>query len=414
LATRLTNGPVAAVCTLFYAGDRLILRTSYSGMTESLATFFLLTILLFLFRAKPRIVTWVASGLLCGLAYLARTQLLILLPLTVIYAWLSVPRAHRAKSTALILIPAFLTAAPWLIRNQGLTGNPTFSFSSTRGMVIGALDEASDIDMNIHAPVAADEIRSRYGQAIRKKFVENLTSNGLSLSYWDDTFNMQWPFLLIFVIGLAIPSPIKSREWAVFKSITLVLLMLNLLMVSLTLSDRRFFTMFRPLIILIAVYTVANLISKLSERYRGTLAAMIVILIAAVGIYDFTSQLVFYRGLNDSLDHRKSYEALTELSSPTDIFASDGSRHISFVSDRRAVRLPGDPEQLIELHDKFLNFDYVLLTTRVLRDRTSDMHRSRGFESFTSYRDFIKTPKFRRRFDFVTRLPNNAMLFKKR
>ena len=83
LARRCMRLPGALLCTLFAAGEPHLFENSYMGMGEPLATLILLGAVYVALCGPTRPVAWILLGLLCGLAYLARTNFVYLTPLEI-------------------------------------------------------------------------------------------------------------------------------------------------------------------------------------------------------------------------------------------------------------------------------------------------------------------------------------------
>ena len=75
-----------------------------------------------------------AAGLLAGLAFLVRAQTLVALPALAILLCARRPLANGARSLAIVLAAAILTASPLLLRNLRLFGTPLYSDVTAYGI----------------------------------------------------------------------------------------------------------------------------------------------------------------------------------------------------------------------------------------------------------------------------------------
>ncbi|MCK4827107.1 glycosyltransferase family 39 protein, partial [bacterium] len=198
LAKRLTNIRVAIVSTIFYAADPVIFLYGYSGMTETLATFLLLCLLFVLAWDREKPWKWLLVGALSGLTYLARTQFIILIPLVLIYAWITTSKPRRYSAPILVLAGLIVVLTPWMVRNYRITGDPLFSFTTSRNLVLDAIDEPSDLEMQLHAPVDLFTILGQTGGAIFQKFFRNVAANILSITYWANSYRGMYIIFPLF------------------------------------------------------------------------------------------------------------------------------------------------------------------------------------------------------------------------
>jgi 4-amino-4-deoxy-L-arabinose transferase-like glycosyltransferase len=134
---------IAAVYPNLWVNDGLI-------MSETLTALMVVTAMLLAYRLtrRPRLATALGLGVVCGLATLARAELVLLAPLLAVWFLLPKQRAtirRRLVQAGAILVAAGLVMAPWLAYN--LTRFQTATFISTND---GATLLASNCDAAYH------------------------------------------------------------------------------------------------------------------------------------------------------------------------------------------------------------------------------------------------------------------------
>ena len=233
LATRLTNLKVGVISTIFYAADPLVFTGSYQGMTESLAILWILSLFLIVFSGEMSKLKYLAMGIICGLAYLTRTQLILLVPLVALYVWIKVPPKARLSGSVLFSIAFIFTIGPWFIRNAVLVGDPTFSFSTSRNLVKGSCPVNSDLDLQLDAPVETLEVLKSYGLGVARKTFKNILG-ATRLSFWGKNFSPKGSIFIFFLFASVIYRWCSGEaRYDFFRRAVVVLVFGNLLIVSL-------------------------------------------------------------------------------------------------------------------------------------------------------------------------------------
>jgi 4-amino-4-deoxy-L-arabinose transferase-like glycosyltransferase len=134
---------IAAVYPNLWVNDGLIMSETLTALTVVVAM-----LLAYRLTRRPRLVTAIGLGVVCGLATLARAELVLLAPLLAV--WFVFPR-HRATISGrlaragAILVAAGLVMAPWVAYN--LSRFQTATFISTND---GATLLASNCDAAYH------------------------------------------------------------------------------------------------------------------------------------------------------------------------------------------------------------------------------------------------------------------------
>lgn len=401
LAARLTDSRLASVATLCYVGDPRIWRDSANGMTEALAILILLAVFYLGFlpsTREGRPWAWVSLGLLCGLAYLTRTQLVVLVPLGLVVAFRLVRAGGRWRSATLFLTAAFLTLLPWLVRNLLLTGNPLFAFTNSRNL-LARTASYSGIDRYLHEPVDVVGVLTRYHDEILAKVGRHVWPNIVDPSFWIEALGVYATVFPIFGLALILNRwrPFDRRRFLVFERTVLLLLLANFFLVCLIYHRQRYYDTMIPLLIIVLVQRAGWMLGWLqpaagSRRRRAIFALFLVI--ASGRLVVTLDEHRSLPGLPD-VDLR-SYQILRDLIDEKSVVLSDLSAQITLYNGNRTVRPPAHPEEILEINASYLPIDHVLLSQRFLRPR---------------YRSFIESEAFLGQFELVGRLPNHALLF---
>lgn len=133
IARRLFDDRIARIATVAFWVSRPALDGALSGTALAPASLLVAstagTALVAAHRRATGRPAWqwglplAASGVLCGLAFLCDYTLAALLPVMVILLWTTGTRG-RWSTGGLFVLAALLVAAPWLARNQRITGHP--------------------------------------------------------------------------------------------------------------------------------------------------------------------------------------------------------------------------------------------------------------------------------------------------
>ena len=415
LVIGLANRKAAAICTVFYAADPVMLLYSYSGMTETLATFLLLCLCALAFLGESRPWKWFLLGLVSGLAYLSRAQFAILAPLVILYALFTPSQTSRlsARFDQVMLVLAGLLAPllPWLGRNWAITGDPFFSFTTSRNLLLDAIPSPSDLEMQLHAPVSSAIVLSQYSGAILVKVWRNVSENVLSMAYWANTFRqMVIVFPLLAFSALVRKSQGTKTGLILFKWSVVVLILATFFLVSLTVYSVRSYLVFRPLILILAASEIVRLLE--SALRSPALRKVIIILILVMGVVRLGQLAVEHRNRPSlySFFEYRTYQMLTREFDPHSLVASDISEQLSLYTGRRTLRLPADPQELLAINQEYLPVDYVLIS-KDLWTGSSAVDEPNYHETYQDYLPFIESTEFLSAYNFDTRLPNGAILF---
>ena len=415
LAFRLANHRVALASAVFFAADPVVSLYSYSGMTETLGTFLVVAMIAVALYPASKNWHWFLVGVLAGLAYLARAQFAILLPLSMLYAWLAAPRDSRIAAVSSVLVGLLLPLVPWFARNLRLTGDATFSFTTTRNLVLGAVPGHSDLEMQLHAPVELGSVLRVYGAGIARKFFENISSDFLSPAYWANSFRgMSFLFPVFFFAALLDRDLARSPLARRFKWILLVLILATFLVISLTVYSVRYYLVFRPLILVLAFVEIDRLLQRLNGRWKIGAPVMAAILLAGLVQLGWNGMEHRSSPPPESSFDQKAYQILERKAGPQILFASDTPEKLSYVAGVRSLPLPADPQELLEINAHYLPIDYVLLSKELWTGEFGAEDEFNYHETYAAYIRFKDSPAFLEIYALEERLPNGALLYARR
>jgi 4-amino-4-deoxy-L-arabinose transferase-like glycosyltransferase len=413
LVLRFTDLKIAAGTVVFYAADPEILLYSYSGMTETLAIFLLLALFVIAFSLESKPLKWVLLGGTAALAYLARAQFLILLPWVLLSPWLIGTKNRRTSSALLVLAGMLILLLPWMSRNYTLTGDPLFSFNTSRNLVKGTLPGQVDLELRLHAPVDVDLVVRQYRDVILHKFVGNL-KNFFSPAYWGNNFRG----MLVLFPGLFFFSLVRREdrgEYDRLKWNVALLFLLTFILISLTVDSVRYYLLFRPLILAIAFGELYFLILSRSGG-SSLLIKGVILLILGIGVTRLVVNVYQYTNLPpvQSRFALRTYESLRDKTSRETLVASDISERVSVFVGTRTLRLPADPQELLEINREYLPVDYVLFSRELSQAGLAGEEAEDEAGLYRDYLDFVDEPAFLEQFSFDEKLPNGELLFKRK
>lgn len=411
LASRLMSAGMAVACTFVYITEPAVLRTAYNGGTMAFAILVVLLVVWITFCRTQSNLDWLLIGALVGLAYLDRTQLAFLAPLTIGYSWLTRSR-QRWVPPACILAGLFVVLLPWMVRNTIVAGDPLFSFSTTRNLVQGAFPHG-DIEMQLDAPVLMGDVLQQYGKEIVQKTISNIFPSIFELRSWARLFQgIPSVILFFFAVTLVRKEAPSERGSAILKWTVVLLLIANFLVANVLRPDPFFFLIFHPLIIILGgreiFRTVSDWLPSALMPRATLIAGAILILISvprAVAGPEFVGDFI------TDLD-RKTFDRVQELVPSGSLIATDDSWDPPLVANLRAVRFPLDPNNIFEIDRRYISIDYVIPSAFITSG--NEVPEPGRYEDYLDYRTFIQSPAFLDRYEFIELLPNGASLFAKR
>jgi hypothetical protein len=328
------------------------------------------------------------------------------LPWSLLFFWLSTKGLKRGILVLLVPVGACVVLVPWLLRNFILTGSPFFSFTTTRGLVFAT---GSDIELQLHAPVALTDVLGQYGWAILLKVFHNIWPNILNPIAL--TTNRESAALLMMsVLGLIFLSfHGQNHELIRFRRFlvgTLLLVIANFCVTSLVVLDPRYSVEFNPVIIIAGVQSVVLMLSVLSRR-NGQRVGMVLYVLAISTCAIFLIIRISAHQFTSSLD-KESYRLFATSVAGKRTAASDDSSKIALYAGIQSIRLPSNPSELFEISEQYVPVDYVILSARLIRESPST---ARPESEYGRYFSFRMSSEFLARYAFVGVLPNGAELY---
>ena len=415
MLARIFAGPSWAVLSaLLFVSQSISWGTSHDGLTESLAALLILLVYLLAFARNESAWRPFALGIMCGLAFLCRTQLIFLLPLSVAILFFTETEPRRVlKSSFLALVGSALAVGPWFLRNLSVAGSPTFSFSNTRNLAFYAA-KGTDIELDVHAPIDAVSIFQVHRDAILHKIGTNLWPN--IVNPFALTSNYAFAILLclsllaLFVWRAQNRDKSKYRA-ALFIAATFSAVLANFVISSLLRVDPRFDIPLDPLLIVAGVLGVRIVLGAIARHGTRALAVVTNIAVALCA-------LLFFHRLSQELgtappssSDRQTYASFARSADFAGAVASDESDKIALFGHMRAIQLPSDPNQIFEINDRYLPVRYVVISAHLLGRTINEADRAVGYDH---YRTFVKSPQFEMTYRFVRRLANGAEVYQER
>jgi len=335
LAARLTNFKVGIIATLFYVADKVVFDQSYSAMTEPFAIFLLLWLFLIAFSGQLSIWKCLVMGIICGLSYLNRTQLIVLFPLVALHIWIKVPPKTRLLCLGLLFGAFLLSVGPWLIRNTIICGDPFFSSSSTRCLLVSI----ENPEMFLNAPVETLEVLKQHGFTIAKKTLKNLLAV-IKLDFWSDNFSPKGSIFLFFLFASFLyRKHSDDRKYDYFRNSVLVLLFSNILVVSLAFHYIRFFTPLMPFIYIVGVNEIFLLFDNFRFSHSEKLKAVAFSVLLLFGISRIYYTVASFTDPPPLLSQEcsQSYKIIKEIAGKDKIVATSFSINFALYADRRCL-----------------------------------------------------------------------------
>lgn len=381
---------LAILGTVLFALDPTQIGGAFVGLTEGAGALWVLLIVGLC--ARPSGMTRrdaVLAGVVCGLAWLTRTQLMVLVPAV---GLTTAARLRDWRAVALALLATGLTLAPWMLHMVWLTHDPFFSFSTSRNLALRAAPH--DVDMLLHAPPTTAGVLAEWGDDIWDKVVHKQFSRALSLRKLHTLFPE--------IPGFALVGAGLSAVFTLHKNGPLVGLAVGItagsfIAVSFAFHSSRFYDPLRSLpYLLLLAGTAAAL--RWVHRTLPTLTpwrtGLLVTLLAA-GTF---APEVRKGPLPTRYSHIKSVRAepiatlATRLDSDT-IIVSDVSSKVAMHAGMRTIRLPQEPADLFTLETEYGLVDAVLLSRRVFSDEASDQT---VFANYYKYSETVESREFKR------------------
>lgn len=177
LASEIFNGTIsliAAILIIFHPG--LIIYSATKIHSQVLDTFFFTLIAFWILKAKKtlRLSDFILLGVFIGIGSLARGTIIVILPIAILYYFLSVRinKIQLLKKVFVVLFATIVILLPWWIRNYLVFNKPVYMTTESLGYVlwVGFNDNATGTLYALNGKTQFDEAPERL-----KKEVYNQT-----------------------------------------------------------------------------------------------------------------------------------------------------------------------------------------------------------------------------------------------
>lgn len=425
LGCRCAGWGAGVLALLLYLSDPLLLESGLNGMSEALALF--LTVLTFVvaLAAGGRAWRWVLVGAACGLAFLARTNLVFLAPLAALLALVEGWGSGGPKRAGLVFVGAVAVAAPWLVRNQMVAGEPLYSVATVYNLSAEAVPEP--LIYRLDSPATTGGMLDEYGPEIAAKFRRQFLGNVLSPPFWAGLFAPRSDFypanresrslcglawIALSVLGLVL----GGRRVRIVCGGALLGLAVTFLLFCVVFHLPRFYAPLRPLLYVGASAAVFESCRRVLPQNWGALRyAPAALLALAMAIQGGFVHEAANRPRDPDTQHfppvqpfdRLAFEAIAETVPEEAVIASDMSTEIAALSQRRTLRLPHSPEDLGRIDAEYMQIDWLVLGRRVLTWR-------QVYSGYGAWAGHAASAEFAGSHRLEGELPNGWRLYRRR
>jgi hypothetical protein len=319
-------------------------------------------------------------------------------------------RSKKLIHMVLLLTGFLCIVSPWFVRNIILTGDPTFSFSNSRNLVLGTSSIHSDLAMQLDAPIETVQILKEYRSSIAKKALRNI-KGVFNLNFWVKNFEQCIFFLLLLFSSFICRRQNNNKMYDLFRKGVVVLIVCDILIVSLAFHWDRFYIHLRPLIYIVGINELFMFFYSFQFSKRLKQAIFFALLLfGIIKLYSNTTIVYEKRWPEVSPAEEKTYVTIKQIATKNTIIMSDVSYKIALHGGCRTVRLPSFPKDLLEINKKYLLIDYVLISRAILENPRA---KPSLFERYPNYSKFIESKQFKRKFELMTMLPDGSALYKR-
>lgn len=367
MGRRVFSHKVGLYTALIFTFNALLLEYAASGLHITLYVFLATCLMLTTYNlvrkinemddaVKPRFPRGLTAlaGILTALLYLTDPIFFWFMPAMAVAVIWFCPR-NRGAAAIWFLIPMFTLAAPWMIRNASLTGNPLFGLSGMQLWMNTKNTYPGDIawrmfsaDLTPGKGLLNDVFRKFLlgaGQVIQA--FPQVTAS------WVLAFFL--PSLLFRFTDRAVNS-LRITMMSCFCSIFFGMLLFNLQM-----------PLFVSLIPTMLVFSVAYLLYLAQQaKLTGPGAAFLSILVTVAVVFPLVSDLT----LSDHTPRLKEAEtvmALGKISKPGDVVLCDQPWVVAWYANRPSVWIPADDARITSVRNQFKDAKWLCMTERVSR-----------------------------------------------
>ncbi|MFZ5596415.1 MAG: ArnT family glycosyltransferase [Bacillota bacterium] len=351
----------AAGSVLVYTLTPELLRCSISGMTESMAVFLMLLVIL---PASARGLKNTAgdwlSGAALGLFYLARYNALLFLPFFLIYRWIY--RKAGVRPPARMLAGFFLATSPWLIRNTILFGNPLFSLQKYEPVMFTASYPDYSLYLFDVKVNTLDFIITHTGEMAAKisanwnDFVSSFLSpelNGVTTAVF-----------IVFLVSLLVP---LDKKAAGIRPLMVACYLTQLAALLVIHFIPRLFLVFAPLYIIFALGALQALLSAGAgkARLRSLPVPLTLIAILFLSFINYTIPGPPEKYVPDRIKYSKILGELHAKVPGDQVVLTNEGHLVSWYGDRYACKIPYSVDMVPEIK-KRADFGALFISDRIL------------------------------------------------
>jgi len=282
IGKNLFNPSTGIIAALIMALEFNSIHYSSILMTENLAIFLLLLNFIFMYKLldSSRIAGFVILGGIAGLAYLSRANLMIMLPILLVYFYIKFP---RLKSRIIFIIIGFIiVCAPWWTRNVISTGHITVLptkgvynlWKSVADGVFLASERGYNIRQNLEKSMREVEQTVDYPQALYFTMVEGQTEHKRAASLRKHTYKFMHanPVLTVkryflHLWGYFNPVPIwGSNYFKIFLAGTYLFILITGILGIISALRKRINIL--PLVYYLVIFSLIAGMFRLGYRFR--------------------------------------------------------------------------------------------------------------------------------------------------
>lgn len=279
-AWRIWGRLAGITCVILLLFEPNWLCYSISGLTEPLFIFMLTSAIavFYLLIDKDRKSLSFLLGCLCGIARLARLNIIVFLP-SIIFAFFVLKGKKAFKSSALFLLGFLILALPEMVRNYMHFGDPIFAGNANAISVSTPQFPGLSVAGTLDLAMGSVEYILTYPKWFIEKYVGNL------YNYLNQLFIMTNPFIFAFFITSLFSVEIEKKITSA-KLVIIVAIIIQAILLASNVTIIRYFHIFIPFIIIFAVGHIIKILQVIDNgRLRKTLGAILMITLAAPLLY---------------------------------------------------------------------------------------------------------------------------------
>ncbi|NMB42145.1 MAG: glycosyltransferase family 39 protein [Firmicutes bacterium] len=340
LAKELAGKLAGFLSCLLYIFSPPALFYSVSGMTESMALFFMVLWVFLLLKSPERgFAFFFLTGAVAGLFYLVRYNAIVFLPLSCLYLYWSTPVKNRFPKLALYLGAWLFFTLPWLWRNYSLTGNPFFSLQSFEPAMFTASYPTYTLYMLPQIIDVWAFLRQHPGELLLK------IKEGLN-SFYKEIFDPAFTGVATFLAILFLPGALSPRQIKI-KLFVVACFLAQLGALLVVHYIPRLFFIFLPFYIIFALCFCTFFFQLFRSPACKVILLGIVTAIALSGnLPEWHKNNSWY---NWPVDYAPAISDVSRQTTTDGVIISNDGHILSWYADRLALKMPVKWEQVAKL-----------------------------------------------------------------